>query len=83
MGENLLCVALSPIVFFIALEIHGLDKGIHRNVRQNGLLALIRPERLWGSSIEVLWPEAPCRKSGFKEILGCPGANEISVKKRH
>jgi cytochrome bd-type quinol oxidase subunit 2 len=55
--ENLsyLGLALLPIVFLVALEIHDLDKGIHRNVRQNWLLCTITAGTVVGLSIEKFW----------------------------
>jgi len=50
-----LAIALVPVTALFALAIHDVDKGIHRNIRQNWLLCTLTASFVVAFSIEQFW----------------------------
>jgi len=48
-------IAIVPITVLVALTIHDVDKGIHRNIKQNWVLCTITASTVLGFLIEEFW----------------------------
>jgi hypothetical protein len=62
LGDNLLYmgIAVVPITGLIALAIHDLDAGVHRNIRQNWVLCTMTAGVVLAFSIEQFWHLRRC-----------------------